>query len=786
MRGTPVPIKDIYSDRTHSEARHNQQLPSTTPVASPSPAGISHAPPVEKKQVVPDIAPMRRGRPTAPVQASTSANTLSPAAKSLPSSAAKGDPFAALDSRDYEIRAGAVDELASRFPSIDDFSIAVDKGAAFQFPSSQPSQPSRNPGQRPNDTLTNALADEVFASTKSTKPAPPKPEQKSTLPSRSTSVRKADAPAPSRESVKRQSVIQQPIAVRPGYTSTGTMTSPPPPMTTTRPPPAEIKMPDISKRPIWRVPEVHRSSSQPRASPASQAAADALQPSAQHPSRPPLLDIHRSKSQTATTTLASPIGSRPSIEGHRRISQLFTGESITRTKSASSVRPRPVSAAFVESNLDYLRTQERESAERKRPSLDVRRPSRLHEGNEALAEETSIEDDRDFLRSLEREKPSRSRESSMGHKKRSSVPALMNKFGDAFKRFERTKGSDGKAVDESPVSQPPSRDSARTPSPRPREQGEPYNLSPISGSEATATPPRQHAEGSIIDHETEDLPPAMRRELERQRIAAEERRVAQAAEEYRNRKTTGAPPPPSKANAIQQRVQAFLDEGRQSPKPKRTAEGYGRYTEEEQAERQAERQQSPPPPQSRKGPPPAVARKPFAPQSVPAPQPNPPLSYNKTRQVQQPDSQPTTTTPAMTAQYTAKSTTSRPSAPPKPKTLTTGGSGYQARPSSSSSSQAQTQAQPQIYQGTGRGPSLAALLARDNEGVATMGSNAEERVSIPEERPAKEGYAMSADDWEADFSKRYPSLSGIEMVETEISSPSEGIPQKRGMRVKEV
>lgn len=744
-------------------------MPSVTPISSPPPAaGITHAPPAEKKAVLPDIAPMRRGRPTAPVQAPTAAKPAT--------NIASADPFAALDSKDYTVRAGAVDELASRFPSIDDFSIALDKGSAFNFPSSAPSQPPAQIGQKVNDRVTNALADEVFATTKPAKPAPPKPEQKASLPSQTASHRNPETTVPSRHPSKRLSGIQQPVPIRPGYASAGTMTSPSPPVTQVKPLPAQPNMPDISKRPIWRVPDNDRSSSHPRASPAAQAAANSLQPGSHISHRPALIDTNRSKSQTATVTLASPASSRPSLEGHR-LSQLYTGESVSRARSANSSRPRPVSAAYVDSNLEYLRAQERESAERKRPSLDIRRSNRssFQGNNEMAVEDGNIENDRDFLRSIEGEKLDRrsSRESST-HRKRASLPAIMNKFGDAFKRFERTKSNDGTAEEPKTAPQRP-----RTPSPPPQRQDDMPPLSPISGSEATATPPRRVEDMSVYQ-ETEDLPPAMRRELERRRLNAEERRVADAAEEHRNRRA-GTMAPPSRANTIQQRVQAFLDEGRQSPKPKKTAEGYGRYTEQEQAEVQQNAM-----PAVRKAPAPAppVTRKGVAPQSgPPASEPHQTLSYNKVRQAPQPTSQPTTTvsSPNMAPPPTIVRPVSRPSAPPKPQTLKTGT--YQARPPSS-----QSQAQAQVYQGTGRGPSLAALLARDNEGVAAPGSGMEEETSGGQSRAANTGYSGQADDWEADFSKRYPSLSGIEMVETEISVPTspEGMPQRRGMRVKDV
>ncbi|GAB7358041.1 hypothetical protein MBLNU230_g0204t2 [Neophaeotheca triangularis] len=149
MRGVPVPsnLKDIYSERSQSEARKSEALPSReADVASPPPIGLTKETSKPQVQKIPDIAPMRRGRPTAPSQ-------QSPAVK--PShSHASGDPFAALDSKNYSTRSGAVDELSKRFPSLDEFSITQGKP-----------KPSTSKGDRMmSDRVTNALADEVFAS----------------------------------------------------------------------------------------------------------------------------------------------------------------------------------------------------------------------------------------------------------------------------------------------------------------------------------------------------------------------------------------------------------------------------------------------------------------------------------------------------------------------------------------------------------------------------------------------------------------------------------------------
>lgn len=89
--------------------------------------------------------------------------------------------------------------------------------------------------------------------------------------------------------------------------------------------------------------------------------------------------------------------------------------------------------------------------------------------------------------------------------------------------------------------------------------------------------------------------------------------------------------------------------------------------------------------------------------------------------------------------------------------------------------------------GATRGPSLAALIARDNEGVAGVGAG--NSGSMDQGLRQESDFANQADfdDWQADFSKRYPSLSGIEMVEREIAGTSGGRDGgRRGMRVRDV
>jgi AP2-associated kinase len=154
------------------------------------------------------------------------------------------------------------------------------------------------------------------------------------------------------------------------------------------------------------------------------------------------------------------------------------------------------------------------------------------------------------------------------HQKRSSLPSiaagtknlLQGRFGEAFRRFEGGQGDDlnhhhdmlrSFAVEEQHI------------------------LSPIAGSEATDLSDDRRG----LD-ETEELSPELRRELEKQRLEAEERRVEAAAMEYRNRLANrgGGPPPIStKAASIQGRVKSLLENDRPATK---TATGYGRFTPE--------------------------------------------------------------------------------------------------------------------------------------------------------------------------------------------------------------
>ncbi|KAF1971960.1 hypothetical protein BU23DRAFT_509070 [Bimuria novae-zelandiae CBS 107.79] len=721
MRHRSVPIKDIYSNRTQSEDRRNQQLPSPEPnVSSPPIIGIQKVAPTRQVQAIPDIAPMRRGRPTAPSQAP-------PVAKPSPSPAGRGataDPFAALDSEKAEVRIAAADELAARYPSLDEFSLLHDRGQKFEF--------GQSPGGSDaplNKRVTEALADDAFAlpAAKSTTPTPAaKPS--STIPSagvsRSTSVKKPQRFDGPQDSPRTSNpILHQPIPQRSNMVSTGVQTSPAPSPAPSQP--IMQKYPDVTKRPVWRVPDTsnhHRTLSQPRAFEKAQPSPSSLRPDHTLPLRPSL-DAGRSKSHTSTLTIPrSPASSRPSLETQRP-SALDLGVALDRAKSAQSNRPNSIHVA---SNLDFLR--EREAA----PGRNFDAPSLAKGGQSPAILDSDSDDDKniasnmDYLRARENEdsshKQHRRSSSQAKQSKRSSLHSLTSgtrnivkgRFGDAFKKFEGNSSSvpeRGRSDSRPRTPADPTRDSRS------------HTLTPIAGSEATGGPSDDER---AID-ETEDLPPEVRRELERRRLSQEERRVEAAAAEYRQRlasegKGKGGP---TRASTIQNRVKNLLDESQKQVPASRTAEGYGKYTDTGKPLPQR--------PQDQSGvrQPPAVARKPIAlPQQVQQNSPSD-LAYARPRLAQ-----PSTSTSAPpAAQRAPTSGTPRPPPPSKPTKLRTGG-GNEFSSSSGTPKQS---------------PVKASVREKPLPPVGGQSDGAGD------------------EEWDMDaFSKRYPSLNKLEMVETEI------------------
>lgn len=705
----------IYSGRTQSEARRNQQLPPTEPqVSSPPPViGIQKVAPVQKVQHIPDIAPMRRGRPTGPAQ---QPQATKPSASPMRGTAS--DPFAALDSQDVQVRRAAADELASRFPSLDEFSLLHDRGQKFEFDQSSASSAPLN------KRVTEALADDAFALPPLSKaPSVPETKPSSSTPSatvsRAASIKKSKPYEASASPRTSSSAIQQPVPKHSGMVSTGVQTSP-------APSPVPSPYPDVTKRPIWKVPlsgHHNRTQSQPRAFERSEKS-PSLKPSEFALPVRPSLD-GRSRSHMSNLSIPkSPASSRPSLEGSRP-SQLDIGSTIDRSRSANS-NARPASM-HVESNLDFLR--ERESAPGRNfdaPSLIRRTTSNAVDDSDADSDVRNVRSSVDFLRQIEGDPSShqkhRRSSSQSKHARLGSLSSLTSntknivkgRFGDAFRRFE-TNSKTPEHERPEPVMSPTE--------PHHEYRSNHRDLTPIAGSVASLAPTED--DRGPID-ETQDLPPEVRRELERRRLSEEERRVEAAAAEYKQRiasQAQGKPRAPSKASTIQNRVKNLLDESNKPAPINRTAAGYGKYTDTGKP--------LPVRPDDQSGNRPPIARKPVNPSGQQD------LAYAK------PSGRPNMPPPAPSSSAPPAINVRAPSGPPprapKPKALQTGGS-----------------ANPPSAQGSPTKPaSLRGASAKDKP------------------LPVVAGDALGGNEWDVDaFSKRYPSLTGLEMVETEIPKRS--------------
>jgi len=595
----------------------------------------------QAKQDVPQIKPMRRGRPVTAAQGQTIPKPIP-----SPTRNAGDDPFAALDSTDKSARAMAVDELSTKFPSLDDFSLLQNNGSKFKFNTSSQNAASEQLSQR----VTNALADDAFA-TPAVATSEPGSRARSphsvVIP---TALGKANPPErPHVQPPQQVPHAQQATPKRPAMVSTGTMTSrPPSPRAAT----LATLSPNVDDRPIFRIPP----SESPRFS------LSRFNPSRKLTPGDSLTSISDRKDQAYPK---SAVSSRPSLESLRP--PLFGSiESIHRSRSANA-GSRP-SEQYVQAHFASLRKRSKS-----RPKSSGKTQNR--EGTEPLvfvASESAIDDSNissntEFLRAMEDEDASkghhRRTSSTLKHIKHASMPSisltgtksiLSGRLGEAFRRFE------GNGFNQ----RPPSPDSA--------PGSEAGMLSPITGSERTDTP-------SVLDddtiEETEDLPPAMRRELERRRLSQEEKRVAEGAAAYRQRIATaganggrGYVGGPNKASAIQDRVKNLLDESGTASPVKKTAEGYGRFTEVDDTSRNSYQKKFLP----------RISNEEATTRSTPyMPPPSGPMNLSS-EHAQSPGQR----VPAWKAPVPAPSgsTSARPNAPPKPIALRTGaGTGIPSR-----------------------------------------------------------------------------------------------------------
>ncbi|KAJ5276007.1 hypothetical protein N7524_002160 [Penicillium chrysogenum] len=689
MQGKEVPIKDIYTNRSVSEARKYQELP-PTPTEAPA-VGAVFSPPMQETEIIPEIAPMRRGRPGKSSSSQPSSERPSPSPYRPAAEGSSSDPFAALDGS--AARKKTAEEMSKRFPSLDQFDILHEKGDKFEF---EPTVESKPEDEDLSRRLTNALADDAFARRVSPERAPKpvykRPSQNS--PVRAPNLRETPAPQPV--------PLYQPTPQRPTMVSTGTMTSP---IQTPR-----LPDPKLLSRPIYRFPSSdaeHRSFSEPFTTEKEQRVTRPHKA----PS-PPMssLNVEESSRLPSDRISSQSNSARPSMETLRRPPTLEVNEPVGRSKSAiGKARPMSVQAG-VRYDPPYDSESPRSSLDMSRLQYEGGAPLRSVRTDVDRESDRTISSDVDYLRAMEEEESNRKREKrssgSHKHNKRGSLSTLSlsggknlfaGRFGDAFRRFEagNPEKSSSPSVEDAP------------------RQG----LIGTSDSADEGLSPND--EITLEDADRDDISPEMRRELERRRLSQEEKRVANAAAEYRRRvaetgdgggRTTGDG---ARSRTIQNKVQSLLGESEKPTVPK-TATGYGRFTETSSS-LQAKQSEA----------------RPTTSSQLPASHTSGPTYAARDGSMALPDRRELPQSAAPTPYPSTQRPAARPAAPPKPKNLRAGTA--TSRP------------------GTGH----------------DHGSS--------QETPASPG-----DDWEAKFSQRFPSLSGLEM-ETEIK-----IPKISSLRTREV
>ncbi|POR37898.1 Serine/threonine-protein kinase ppk30 [Tolypocladium paradoxum] len=676
MQGRDVPVQDIYAGKPQTETRTSEKRP-TDHKAKTQAVGAVYSPPVQEEQSIPNVVPMRRGRPSP----SPGPTKTSQKPDSSPGKVSEGDPFAALDSK--AAHKAENDELSSRFPTLDQFSLFHDQGSQFKFDSAGTSSQPQVPSKAPNQRMAEKLADAAFAASRNSpvNPSPaPRPHSVTPTMPRQALTSPLDRP-PSTASAqpttglsRAQSIISsnpdlKAISSKTAsrYVSTGTMTTDTPPE----------QPPRLADQGI----ALRQSGSLPVSS---------FRPHATHVRQPSL-------------------SSRPSLEDGR---QGFAADSTLRTHTLPS-RPRPASTNFESSTLEYLREKEsskhgrsvrplsRDSHHKSSPSLNA--TARANDDIKASSS-TGILIDMDGSDSDGPGKQDVNRRSSVRSAASGPKTKLVGKFGDAFKRFEGTTAPEATS---SVRASSPQKDTRRR------------DLTPIAGSVATDG----RSDDGLIDLDDDNMTPEMRREVERRKLEEEEQRVAAAQAEYRNRVAGGGPasrpvPGPKKAgvvsmaSGIQSRVQSLLDEEQRPSHAPRTAEGYGKYSDAATAASKTEKSL------------PAIPRKPTS-----VSKPKVEATTHRVGSIAPLGGQGSGTSSAPSA-ISSRTTGSKPAAPRKPVHLNSVPTGAHP-PSPVKRSQPSQQER---------------LVAVDLPG-----------------QPILEMSAQQKDDYIEDFSKRFPSLSAMEM-----------------------
>lgn len=719
----------IYSDPT---ARRAHTVASPPVIAnSPPVVGAVFSPPKQESPVIPEITRMARGRPQT---ASRTPAPLSHKPSPSPMRIVSTDPFTALDSK----TAVQHEDASNRFPSLDQFSLLHEQGSKFEFSSSSPTT-NAAPTNDLSKRVTERLADDFFATAGPKLPAPSASPFSPAGGSMSRAQRIISGTPELQATISQQQPTQTARPASPvkpykpsTYVSHGTMTSPDVPA-----PDAQAQRQQYAPPPIHRFPPAeghHRSISLSRGLGASATADRSLLTESPRP-----VSVSRNRSFQLSSSAAKEQSPRSSLDS-RRPSPL--------PQARPEMRQRPSSA--------YLETQKQskpgffsKALPKPKASQDNVVPAmysdQISRTPSPASSDSPIDSNVEFLRQMEesdKKDSSHKRNSSIHkHVKRASLPIrFAEKFGETFKRFETNSGGHG-----------------RTPSPLQDDSRQLGLMTPIAGSEATDD--RSDGRRSAELHPNL-MTGEQRREQERKALEDEERRVEMAAREYKSRLaereaagTNGMPPPRSiggvsKASSIQNKVKSLLDENERPAQVTRTAQGYGKYTDgvgdqarvfesdrsDSEREKGASMQPNSGRPMFAKPPAPLASRKPIvvAQQQYPPPQ----------QQLQQNSGRPR----------------APPGAKPKPVHLTGGGGGLapsnpyaNASPRSSSNALSASPPKQSMQPGT-----PAAAAPRPSVGGPDMAG------------PRDGWTAKEKEDYLHTFKKRYPSLSGLEMVETTI------------------